>query len=56
MNKERTDRQVEHNSGHLTVKKDTKLQSHDGDRKTFEVMTPIYTEYKHNFCGTSVIK
>jgi hypothetical protein len=25
MNKERTDRQVEHNSGHLTVKKDTKF-------------------------------
>ena len=49
MNEERTDmrlRQVEHNSGHLrhrnfvAVNKDTKLQSHDGDRKTFEVMTP----------------
>ena len=48
MNEERTDihlLQVEHNSGHLchidfvTVNKNTTLQSHKGDRKTFQVMT-----------------
>ena len=42
--------------GSPPVNKDTQLQSHDGDRITFEVMTPIYIEYKHIFCGTSVIK
>jgi hypothetical protein len=37
--------QVEHNHGHIwhrdfvTVNKDTKLQSHDGDRTMFEVIT-----------------
>jgi hypothetical protein len=47
MNEERTDihlLQVEHNSGHLchidfvTVDRNTTLQSHDEDRKTFQVM------------------